>query len=41
MNGVDIREEQETIKPISEQEHSTSTNFQISENPIKPKKNIA
>lgn len=38
VNGVDIREEQETIKPISEQEHTTSTNFQISENPIKPKK---
>ena len=38
VNGVDVREEQETIKTITGQEYSTSTKFQVSENPIKPKK---
>jgi len=38
VNGVDVREEQETIKPFTKQELPTQTNYQTSETPIKPKK---
>lgn len=38
VNGVDVREEQETIKPITKQEYPTQTNYQTSEIPKKSKK---
>lgn len=38
VNGVDVREEQETIKPITKQEHPRQTNYQTSEIPKKSKK---
>ena len=38
VNGIDVREEQETIKPITKQEHPTQTNYQPSEISQKSKK---